>query len=53
MIIAGEDGIIRIYDQIQGDLKHTFVNNNSNGGVSKMIILNDKLLAVFTDKYSK
>lgn len=47
---GGDDGIIRIYDQQEGDLLYTLLANTGNSGIIKLIIVNDQLLAAFTDK---
>ena len=50
--MAGDEGIIKVYDQKEGDLKQVLSNNYLTGGsVSKLIIINDKLVAAFNDKY--
>ncbi|CAF0924589.1 unnamed protein product [Brachionus calyciflorus] len=55
IVAAGDDGMIKIYDLINGDLHHTFSNNsNSNrDGITKFIINDDKIIAVYTDKSIK
>jgi hypothetical protein len=47
----GDEGIIKIYDQKEGDLKQVLSNNYLTGGsVNKMIVTNDKLVASFNDR---
>ncbi len=50
IIAAGDDGIIRIYDQSEGDLLQTLVTNNTNSSISKVLIAQNKLISIFNDR---
>ena len=47
----GDEGIIKIYDQKEGDLKQVLSNNHLTGGsINKLLITNDNLVASFNDR---
>ncbi len=50
IIAAGDDGILRIYDQYEGDLLYTLVAHNTNSSINKIVIAQDKLIAIFSDR---
>lgn len=49
VIAAGDDGIIRIYDQSEGDLLFTLVANNINANALDLLVVDDKVIVVFSD----
>lgn len=50
ILIAGDDGIIRIYDIYEGDLIFTLTSNKPESGVNKLLIYRNRVIAIFNDK---
>ncbi|RMZ97512.1 F-box WD repeat-containing 7-like [Brachionus plicatilis] len=51
IVIGGDDGNIKLFDLVNGDLQHTFsYSSNPEHGVEKFIIHDQKIIAVYSDR---